>query len=91
MTSDHLSVLIELAGATTEDGWSVLGGERTMTLHAAYQGVALNVTRVQRLRVVGELLHAMSARGELTVLALSDVFAGAVEGQSKAVRAAGFR
>lgn len=91
MTSDHLSALLELAGATMEDGWSVLEGERTMTLHAAYQGVALNVTRVQKVRVVGELLHALSARGELTILAISDIFAGAIEGQSKAVRAAGFR
>lgn len=91
MTSEHLSALLELAGATVEDGWSVLEGERTMTLHAAFQGVSLNVTRVQKVRVVGGLLHAMSARGELTVLSVADVFAGAVEGQSKAIRAAGFR
>ncbi len=91
MTSDHLSALLEAAGATQDDGWSVLGDDRTMTLHAAYQGVALNISRVQKVRVVGELLHAMSARGELTVLCVSDLFAGAVEGQSKTVRAAGFR
>lgn len=92
MTNEHLTALLELGGAKLEDGWSVLSSERTMTLHIAYQGAALNVARIQRVQVKGELVYTGTSRGEVTVICLADIFAGSIEGQmSPSARSAGFR
>jgi hypothetical protein len=92
MTNEHLAALLELGGAKLEDGWSVLGPERTMTLHLAYEGASLNVSKIQRVTVKGELLYAASVRGETTVICLADAYAGSIDGQSQQARyAAGFR
>jgi hypothetical protein len=91
MTNEHLTALLEIGGAKLEDGWSVLGPERTITLHIAFEGAALNVSKVQRLRVKGELIHAASTRGETTIARLADVYAGSVDGQAQSLRSAGFR
>jgi hypothetical protein len=91
MTNEHLAALLEVGGAKLEDGWSVLGPERTMTLHIAYQGAALNVSKIQRVTVKGELVYTGSTKGETTVLCLADVFAGSIDGQATSNRSAGFR
>lgn len=91
MTNEHLTALLEVGGAKLEDGWSVLGPERTMTLHVAFQGAALNVSKIHRLSVKGELVYAGSTRGETTIIQLADIFAGSVDGQAQSLRSAGFR
>jgi hypothetical protein len=91
MTNEHLAALLELGGAKLEDGWSVLSPERTMTLHIAYQGASLNVSKIQRVVVKGALVHAASTRGETSIFLLADVFAGSIDGQSTSSRSAGFR
>ena len=42
------------------------------------------------MRVEGGLLHARTVKGDVYVLALSDLFAGAVEGGTTTSRKAGF-
>ena len=91
MTNEHLTALLELAGAESEGDWRVLPGERTMTLHAASGGVGLNVSKVTRLKLQGALVVAQNVREEVTIVRLEDVFAGAVEGEAKVSRKAGFR
>lgn len=91
MTGEHLSALLEAASVEKSEDWNVLTGERTLTLHVAHAGVPLNIAKITRLKVQGELLFAQNARQEVTIVALSDVFAGAIEGESQVTRKAGFR
>jgi hypothetical protein len=91
MNQDHLSALLAAAGAKKDsEGWIKAPDGRHVTLHAAFNGVGLTVSRVGAVRVEGQLLHARTAKGDLFILALSDVFAGAVEGGSATGRKAGF-
>lgn len=91
MTNEHLTALLQAAQAATEGEWHVLPGERTLTLHVAHGGVPLNVTKISRLKVQEGLVFAQNVREELSVARLEDVFAGAVEGEGKITRKAGFR
>lgn len=91
MTNEHFAALLTAASAETNGEWSVFPGERTISLHAAYAGVPLNVAKITQIRLEACLVHAQNARGETTILQLSDVFAGAVEGEAKTARKAGFR
>ena len=91
MTSDHLAALLALAEATQDaQGWTSLKDGRHLTLHVATGGVSLAVGRVEALKVGGTLVTARTARGELYVVRLEDIFAGAVEGPSNSFRKAGF-
>jgi hypothetical protein len=60
------------------------------TFYVAYGGAGLTVGRVEAIRVEGKLVHARTNGGELYVLALSDVYAGAIEGPTATSRKAGF-
>jgi hypothetical protein len=91
MNQDHLSALLAAAGAKKDsEGWIKAPDGRHLTLHVAFNGVGLTVSRVGSVRVEGGLLHARTAKGDLFILALTDVFAGAVEGASTSGRKAGF-
>ena len=91
MDSAHLSGLLEVAGVDKEGPWSVVKDDRTLTLHAAQAGVGLNVTKLRKVRLQGELLYAENAHGDTFVLPLAVIFAGSVDPPSKASRQAGFR
>ena len=91
MTKEHLSTLLEAAAVETEGNWRVLPGERTLTLHLEKGGVGLNVSKISRVRLEGDLVFAQNAREELTMLFLTDVYAAAVDGEAKTARKAGFR
>lgn len=91
MTQDHLSLLLEAANATQDaQGWQRLPEQHHISLYVASGGGALTVSRVDALRSNGDFLEARTTRGELFVLALEQVFAGAVEGATSAQRKAGF-
>lgn len=91
MTKDHLDALLRAAEAEPgEGGWSQTPEARHVTLYAACAGVSLTVSRVEAVRLHGALLYARTNRGEVYVLALSDLFAGAVEAPSSQGRKAGF-
>jgi hypothetical protein len=91
MDSDHLGALLNLAGTEKDGEWSVLKDERSLTLHAAEGGVALNVSKVRKVRTDGSLLFAENLRGDVFVLKLANVFAGSVDPPNKEARKAGFR
>jgi hypothetical protein len=92
MTSDHLAALLALAEASPDtQGWTSFGHGRHLTLHVATSGgVSLAVGRIEALKVGGPLVTARTAKGELYVVRLEDVFAGAVEAAGGSARKAGF-
>ena len=63
---------------------------RTSTLYAAHQGVPLTVPRVEAVTSKGGLVRARTAKGELYLLSLEDLFAAAAEGTATQTRKAGF-
>jgi hypothetical protein len=63
---------------------------RSLTLYAAFNGASLTVSRVEAVKSEQKLLYARTKKGEVYVLALTDVYAGAVEESQAATRKAGF-
>jgi hypothetical protein len=91
MTPEHLSLFLAAAEAKKDDqGWMRPKQNRSLTLHVAASGVSLVVGRVEAVKVEGPLLKARTVKGEVFVLALEDVFAGAVDAPSNLDRKAGF-
>jgi hypothetical protein len=91
MTQEHLTAILEILSAKSEkDGWSTFSDGRGLTLYAAHDGVQLTVARVEGVAVKGGLLRARTARGEMYLLALEDVFAAAAEAAPMNARKAGF-
>ncbi len=91
MTEDHLTAIIKAAQAKKNDqGWWVTQEGRHVTLYVSAAGTSLTVSRIESLRVDGSLVRAKSVRGEEYILALEDVFAGAVEPMAQGGRRAGF-
>ena len=91
MDSEHLDALLNIAGTEKEDNWTVLKDERTVTLHTAESGVGLNVGKLRKIRIDGQLLFAQNAHGDIYMIKLANVFAGSVDPPSKTNRTAGFR
>lgn len=94
MTGEHLDAILKLAGAKSErDGWLVLPDGSTMTLHVAHDGASMTISRIEAVKQDGELVYARNPKRELFIVARSDVFAVALEGEGtagKVVRRAGF-
>lgn len=92
MTDDHLSALLALceAGKKDKEGWFHLPEGRHLTLYAAFNGASLSVTRIAGVKRDGELVVARTVKGETYMLAISDLFAGAVEASPAQSRKAGF-
>jgi hypothetical protein len=94
MTGDHLDAILKLAGAKSEkDGWVTLPEGSTMSLHVGHDGASMTVTRIEALRLEGELVYARNSKRELFVVVRSDVYAAALEADSssgKVARRAGF-
>ena len=86
-----LTALLSAAEAKKDDkGWVGAADGRLFTFYVAYGGAGLTVGRVEAIKVDGKLVHARTNRGELYLLALSDVYAGAIEGPTATSRKAGF-
>ena len=91
MTEEHLTALLNAAEAKKDDkGWVGAADGRLFTLYVAFNGAGLTVSRVEAVRIEGKLLHARTNRGELYLLSLSEVYAGAIEGPTANSRKAGF-
>ena len=91
MTEEHLTALLKTAEAKKDgDGWHALSEGKHMTLYVGSNGASLSVQRVEAVRQEGQIVRARTVRGEVFVLALEDVFAGAVEGAKSSNRKAGF-
>ena len=90
MTGDQLGALLKLAEATkADDGWSALG-QHTLTLHTAYNGASLSLARIDSIKVQGAMLYAKTARGEIHVVILDNIFGGSIEPSKETGRKAGF-
>jgi len=91
MTEEHLAALLATAEAKKDaQGWAKTPEGRLMTLYIASGGASLTVGRVEALRVKGSLIEARSVKGETYVIALADLYAGAVEAPPTSGRKAGF-
>lgn len=91
MTKEQLAAVLEVAAAKLDgDGWSKLPEGRTMTLYAAHDGVQLVIPRVEAIAATGDLVKARTAKQEVYLVALSDLFAASTEAANAPARRAGF-
>jgi hypothetical protein len=92
MTGDNLEAILKSAQAKGDkDGFVVLPEGAALTLYAAHDGVSLTVSRVEAVKIDGELVYARTSRREIFALGRSDLFAVALEGAVGApARRAGF-
>ena len=92
MTGEHLELVLKNAQAKPDkDGYLTVPEGTTLTLYAAHDGVSLTVSRVEALKLEGELVYARTARRETYMLGRGDLFAVALEGAvGQPARRAGF-
>jgi hypothetical protein len=95
MTGEHLEAVLKNVQAKQEkDGYASLPEGASLTLYAAHDGVPLTVSRVEGVKVDGELVYARTARREVYAVVKADLFAVAVEGSGSVggqpARRAGF-
>jgi len=91
MTEEHLTALLSAAEAKKDDQGFVRAPEgRTLSLYVASGSASLTVNKVEALRVEKDLLRARTTKGELFIVALKDVYAGAVDAGGSSGRKAGF-
>ncbi len=92
MTGEHLEAILKNAQAKAEkDGYLALPDGAVLTLYVAHDGVSLTVSRVEAVKVDGEIVYARTAKKETYALGRSDLFAVALEGAvGQPVRRAGF-
>jgi hypothetical protein len=91
MTLEHWAALLEASGAKKDErGFLAPPEGKLLTLYVASGAATLSVQRIEAVRQEHGLVHARTKKGELFVLALEDVFAGAVEETQGSSRKAGF-
>jgi hypothetical protein len=92
MTGDHLEAILKNAQAKMEkDGFMALPDGAALTIYVAHDGVSLTVSRVEAIKMDGEIVYARTAKRETYALGRSDLFAVAMEGAvGQPVRRAGF-
>jgi len=89
MTEEHLTALLSAAEAKTDErGFQRV--ERTLTLYVVSGSASFSVGKVEALRVDRDLLHLRTTKGELYIVLLKDVYAGAIEAPAAGSRKAGF-
>jgi hypothetical protein len=92
MTLEHWAALIEASGAKKDEkGYLAPPEGKLLTLYLSSGSSTLSVQRIEAVRQEQGLVHARTKKGEVFVLALADIFAGAVEEtQGSSTRKAGF-
>lgn len=91
MTQEHWAALIEASGAKKDDKGQLAPPEgKQLTLYVAAGSSTLTVSRVETLRLEQGLVYARTKKNETFVLALQDVYAGAIEESQGSGRKAGF-
>jgi hypothetical protein len=91
MTRDQIEAILKNAGAKTDKEGHGLPDSANVTFHVAHDGASLSFQKIENVRFDGELVYAKSSKQSIA-LAISDVFAVAMEGASgqTARRPAGF-
>jgi hypothetical protein len=92
MTEEHLNALLAAGEAKKDDQGAMRPAQgRTWTLYVVSGSASMTVSKVESLRVDKELLHARTSKGELFILSLKDVYAGAIDtATGGSARKAGF-
>jgi hypothetical protein len=92
MTLEHWAALLEASGAKKDErGFLVPPEGKLLTLYVSSGSATLSVQRIEAVRQEQGLVHARTKKGELFVLSLQDIFAGAIEEtQGSSQRKAGF-
>lgn len=91
MDTAHLLALLDTASAQLgKEGFHELPEGRSASFYAARGGVGLTIARVDAVRVAEPLVYLRTTKSETFVVALVDLFAGAVEGTAGPTRKAGF-
>lgn len=92
MTGEHLEAILKQAQSKSDkDGYTALPEGGTVTFYVAHNGVSLTVSRVEAVKLDGELVYARTAKRELYAVARADIFAVGVEGGvGQPARRAGF-
>lgn len=96
MTEEMFRTVLETAEAKIDkddkDGWAALPEGRSLTFYVAHNGAPLTVAKISAVRVAQGIVRAKSAKGQLFLLSLADVFAAAIDGagEPSAVRKTGF-
>lgn len=91
MTRDQIEAVLKTAQAKLdkESGYALPEGSN-VTFHVAHDGASLAFSKLESVKIDGDLLYAKSAKQTVAIV-LSDVFAVAVEGGgNQPRRAAGF-
>ena len=92
MTRDQIESILKTAGAKSDkEGGHAFSEGSNLTFHVSHDGASLSFAKIETVRFDGALVYAKSARQSIA-LAITDVFAVAVEGGSNAPsrRPAGF-
>ncbi len=80
MTREQLDSILKLVGAKAEkDGASVFAEGASATVHVAHSGTGQVFSKVESVRVDGELLVCRAAKQTVVTL-LADVFAVSLDG-----------
>ncbi|HEY3595364.1 MAG TPA: hypothetical protein VGL13_15865 [Polyangiaceae bacterium] len=91
MNQEQLSAILDLLSAKVDkEGWSTFPDGRGLTLYVAHGGVQLTVGRIEAVIAKQGLLRARTAKGEIYLLGLDDVFAASVEATPTQARRPGF-
>ncbi len=90
MKPEHFAAaLAQLGAKNVKEEWKLEDG--SLTLYLAHAGVTLTVSRVETVRVSGDLVLAKTLKGEAYSVAREDVFAVAADASpGQASRRAGF-
>lgn len=97
MTGEHLEAILKMSGAkgdtADKHGWTALPEGSTLTLHVAHDGAGMTISRIEAVKLDGELVYARNPKRELFAVVRTDVYAVALDGEAaagKVVRRAGF-
>ena len=94
MTGEHLEAILKVAGAKGEkDGWNALPEGASLSLHVAHDGAGMTISRIEAVKLDGDLVYARNPKREVFVVVKTDVYAVAMEGEpqaGKVARRAGF-
>jgi len=92
MTPEHFEAILKNAQAKGDkDGFHVMPDGGSLTLYVAHGGASLSVSRIEAVKVEGELVYARTQKRETFAVVRTDIYAVAAEGASgQPARRAGF-
>jgi hypothetical protein len=92
MTPEHFDAILKNAQAKGDkDGFQVMPDGGSLTLYVAHDGASLSVSRIEAVKMDGELVYARTQKRETFAVVRSDIYAVAAEGASgQTARRAGF-